>query len=465
MKTFKKSVAVLLALLVICSAFGAAGSAAEIKAPKMSSRSESKVEFKVELTGVDLVCVEEGKYSGVSDENIPWDDWAETNHANVGEGTTTIEVAKSKLSDLDANYTIICRKINASGYDFSKSESFKFRPAAPVIESSDSTSVTLKKVDGVLYGIKVKGASEFTWGTKNTLSFTSAEGYKEGDTLVVAEKYFDLIDNTAYYSMASEYEMKTLASAYDKPGKPVLLKTGMSEISVKSSDTTGLNIPEGVEFSIDNGETWNSTGVFSGLNGETEYFVYARAKFNKDERVEGDWSEQLHVRTASRDAFVADVYDCKITVNEDSVSVGKKVEFEVEGSVSSDKTPIAGDTRFIPVSWVAVTADGATVDSGSWTDGKGSQKASVDTKGQTAGDQEKIVKITVTFEKQEYSANSDDSFSWKRVSTNEKVDEFTLKAKLSFLDTIFTVLNVILTVFNKGVSLIANGLKKILANG
>jgi len=71
-------------------------------------------------------------------------------------------------------------------------------------------------------------------------------------------------------------------------GKPVLIKATSDAISVKTE--------EGMEYSVDGGNNWNATGIFTDLQPDTEYSIIARYAANGGKEA-GKPSEGLTVRT------------------------------------------------------------------------------------------------------------------------------------------------------------------------
>lgn len=125
---------------------------------------------------------------------------------------------------------------------------------APVLESKTDTSVTVESKEGCEYSID--GGN--TWQTNGT--FTGLTFGTEYDIICRRE------DEPEYTSPA--LTVKTVFPA------PVLVKRTDTSITVDTKD--------GLEYSIDNGSTWQLDGEFTGLTAGTRYEIVARRENDTD---------------------------------------------------------------------------------------------------------------------------------------------------------------------------------------
>ncbi len=144
-------------------------------------------------------------------------------------------------------------------------------PNAPTLAFKDDHTLQINTVTGIEYSID-NGAH---WQTTDT--FTG------------------LNENTAYTILARRIGRNKISKSvwstdYTNPPLtvPEFLSKGHHEISVK--------IIPGLEYSIDDGKTWNETGIFTELDPGTTYYIVARSKKNTDKL-----SEALEVTTDKYD--------------------------------------------------------------------------------------------------------------------------------------------------------------------
>lgn len=128
-------------------------------------------------------------------------------------------------------------------------------PAAPTIQKATATSVTLNDIAGYEYSIDGK-----TWQTNNVFTglttlqtYTFYQRIKETNT-----------DYTSAVSAGTSFKVKNVTSA---PAAPTLTE--------KTNNKIVVAVKTGYEYSI-NKTTWNTTGVFTGLQPNKTYTVYCR---------------------------------------------------------------------------------------------------------------------------------------------------------------------------------------------
>ena len=104
--------------------------------------------------------------------------------------------------------------------------------------------------------------------------------------------------------------------------KPVLIKA--------TSDAISVEVEEGVEYSVDGGGTWNNTGIFTGLQSDTEYSVIARYAAGGGKEA-GKPSEALTVRTLKIVVTPVSTKTLKVSDNEIQVETVLSLEENTGG--------------------------------------------------------------------------------------------------------------------------------------
>ncbi len=125
-------------------------------------------------------------------------------------------------------------------------------PAAPTLKEATASSIEVNTESGMLYAIEKGGViGEYT-----------ASGLFEG-----------LESGTTYKVYAKKDNANALYAAYAELSTKGVLAPVASEVTHKSIK---VDVAEGQEYSID-GATWNTTGVFTGLDSATEYTITTRS--------------------------------------------------------------------------------------------------------------------------------------------------------------------------------------------
>jgi len=137
-------------------------------------------------------------------------------------------------------------------------------PSAPAMAGRTDTSITLEEIGGAEYSMD----NGETWqdspifsGLSPNISYSFVARIKETES--------------AYASAVSAAsEITTDKSATDAPSAPAMAGRTDTSITLEEID--------GAEYSMDNGETWQDSPVFSGLSPNTSYSFVARIKETED---------------------------------------------------------------------------------------------------------------------------------------------------------------------------------------
>lgn len=154
-------------------------------------------------------------------------------------------------------------------------------PEAPVVERTASTSITVQAEDGQEYsidnGLTWQPSGTFTGLTPDT-TYQIVARYAETETLLAS-------------AASSPISATTTSAAPDTPEAPVLEDLTAVSITVKAV--------AGLEYSIDNGLTWQDEGVFPYLKPNTSYSIRCRVKAADDTPC-SEMSEPLTVKTPKK---------------------------------------------------------------------------------------------------------------------------------------------------------------------
>ncbi|MHA7110316.1 leucine-rich repeat domain-containing protein [Sunxiuqinia elliptica] len=131
-------------------------------------------------------------------------------------------------------------------------------PAAPTLASKTENSITLNAAAGCEYSID---------GGVSWQSDVLFDGLEISTAYVLVQRYFEI--DTHYASELSE----ALTVVTDKAQKAAPVAPTLAS---KTDSSIVLTVQEGCEYSIDNGETWQDTVLFDGLDGNTLYRLIQR---------------------------------------------------------------------------------------------------------------------------------------------------------------------------------------------
>lgn len=266
---------------------------------------------------------------------------------NAGIDVSSLADGSTKFGNLVSGSTYaITAKITVAGIEF-KSEPVnktlklaQNSPSAPVPTKVTATSIEIKALDkSAVYACAVKGSTEeLVWVTGNVFE----ELLPETDYIVYA-KY---PATETYLESAPVYiELTTLKASLGTAPQPVLLDKNSTSIKVGAADEIAT------EFSIDGGETWNKTGLFTGLKANTKYDFVARYVYEEGKQDPSGISEAVSIITNKRANYEAAVSNCALNVTTNGKVYAKSsFSFSITGDTYSD-TDQYGDTRYVPVKW------------------------------------------------------------------------------------------------------------------
>lgn len=436
MRTFKKTAALLLAVLLSFSALTVF--AANAPSVEMTARTADTVKFTAKAEGADsiaIACVLNGTDPACADVN--WDIWSTKIVNNV------ITVNKSDVISMTVpatqKFQVVVRATVNSAFSYAVSVPFSFVPELPVVTSKTDTTIVVKAEEGCEYSIN---GTDYFAGKDGVVSFSPLTPNTE---YTIRVRYAAVPSGEIGASGENSLKVTTLKPAAPVPSAPVLVSYTANTIVVE--EVTG------VEFSIDGGRTWQTSGTFADLVKSTVYTIVARGAMSESQMASAQ-SEPLHVRTAARNAFVPNALECKVKVNvpEEEIRVGDKITFTAYGTAAADTTAVEGDIRFVPISWIAEDASGNSVTTGTWAVEKVTQQDTVDTSNVSTDKKGTDIKITVFFAKEQYIDGK-----WNRISgTTDGSDSFHVRSGYNILEKILVVLNVALQLFNKMVGAIAS---------
>lgn len=249
---------------------------------------------------------------------------------------------------------------------------------------------------------------------KGKLKLTPPSGYSFGNDEPTATGKFVFDSADAGTKKAVSVSDIKLGSGFDKnyvlSSTSIKNKTTSAKISkakntkkpedVKVSSFTYNSITmktaSGVEYSIDDGDNWTSTGSFKSLKEKTSYKILARYK----ESTNYEASKSVSVeQTTLRNPIISNPQNNKVTGVQTTTSykTGSTLTFTATGAGSEIKSPSQSpsldDVRYIPVSWTSYV-------NGTWDNNASSNSGSF--KLNSSGS----YTLSVSFQKQKYDGTN-----------------------------------------------------------
>lgn len=347
----------------------------------------------------------------------------------------TLEDGSLFFYGLEAGKTYtITTSIELDGYTAgTATHTFKTKPAtpaAPVPTKVTSTSIAINSVSGCEYMLATaSGVEVAAWGSKTVFEGLSAE-----TTYVVYIRVKET--DTAYASDAASIGVKTLLAPAAKAATPVLLDKTETTITVAVVDENGAAV-EGVEYSADNGKTWQTSGKFTGLAKDTAYPVIARYAYDASVQDASPASDALQVKTNSRASYVADIKNVTFKVDGDNYA-DESLTVVVTGDVPSNLIEVQyGDTKIVPEKF---SVDGGDTVYGPTSSSSGNYKFSFIPGVENENSE---MEVTVYFVEYKY-----DGSKWVSVKTIAKTYDVEIGPENDFFNKLkegfVTVLNVLL---------------------
>lgn len=266
---------------------------------------------------------------------------------NAGVDVSSLADGSVKFGNLSAGATYsIVAKITVAGIDFVAEPVTKTlklaqnSPSAPVPTKVTGTSIEVKAMaKDVLLACAVKGSTdELVWASANIFKDLAPE-----TTYVIYAKY--PATETHLESAPVYIELTTLKASAGTAPQPVLLDKNNTSIKLGAGDDIET------EFSIDGGETWNKSGLFTGLEANKKYDFVARYVFDASKQDASGISEAVSVITNKRANYEASLNNCAFTVTTNGKVYAKSsFTFSIKGDTFAEADQY-GDTRYVPVAW------------------------------------------------------------------------------------------------------------------
>ncbi len=203
-------------------------------------------------------------------------------------------------------------------------------PAAPVPKKVTSTVIEIANVSGCEYKL-----NDGAWASKTTFTDLTPDTYY---TIYIRAKK----TATHYASDAASVIVKTLKEAGTAvPSQPVFVDKTNTSITVQEV--------AGVEFSINNGASWQSSGVFTGLKADTTYAIIARYTFDKSVQEPNPACAPKEIRTNTRASYPADIKNCTFKADEGKNYANQSIAIAVTADTPAKYHDTEyGDTKYIP---------------------------------------------------------------------------------------------------------------------
>lgn len=210
-------------------------------------------------------------------------------------------------------------------------------PATPVPLKVTSTSISVKAVANCEYKL-----DDGEW--VNTATFTTGVTPGAQHTVYARYKY---VAGKYYASEASSVTVTALQAPKGVAPVPTL--------KTKTNNSIVINTVEGVEYSIDKGATWKKDGTFTNLTANTRYEIIARYTFDSSVQDASPASEAFAVVTNSKKNTIAAKENCKFEVTtEGNIYANQSFSFKVTGDAPKDYGALQyGDTRLVPSTYTA----------------------------------------------------------------------------------------------------------------
>ncbi len=428
----KKVLALLMAMLMICSGMAVMASANGTTAvPSFTKITLNANNCYVDVDNIEII-VENAKVSV-----------GETEYDVIFSATQKDDSTKTlrRLVDTEANQTVFTgpatgKTYTVQGYitidetDYVASNAFDVEvlqsqaaPASPVPLKKTSTSITVKAVANCEYKL-----NDGEWVS------TAVFDNLEPETTYTIYARYKYVAGKYYASEASEVTLKTLKASKGTAAVPVLKD--------KTNNSITVVVEEGAEYSIDKGATWNKTGIFTKLKANSKYEIIARYIYDANVEDVSPVSAALAVVTNSKANTLASKGACKFEVTtEGNLYAKRSFSFKVTGDAPKDYGSVQfGDTRLIPVTYT-VRMNGATLekDVAFTADNKVNVKTGIATPTEKGK-----VEIEVTYRTEEFNGTdwvntNDDKVASYEVSVGTEynaVREFFVKIANFFLNTL-----------------------------
>lgn len=272
---------------------------------------------------------------------------------NPSTGIETLELADGSTRfdgiSTGKTYTIIATVVTANGtgsntvsVSVKKSQA---APSSPVAKSITTNTITIIAMAGCEYAyMRADDESTLSAYSENVIFSGLDAGTKY--TIFARKKE----TNDSYAGATSSVTVTTLEKAVGvAPDKPVLVDKTNKTITVKEI--------KDVEFSIDGGKTWQTSGEFKDLSAGKLYGIVARYVFDETVQEAGAQSDPLQVKTNSRESYKASIGSCTFKAEDGKRYSNEELEILVTGDAPADLVnPQFGDTRYTPSYYMVDTS-------------------------------------------------------------------------------------------------------------
>ncbi len=259
---------------------------------------------------------------------------------------------------ITANITIEGVTFTSTAYDVTL-KTAQNAPTTPVPVQVTDTSIEIQKIDNeAVYAIALKGAAEedFVYGPE-----TKFENLTANTTYVIKAMYNETATSIA--SPASYIELVTKSGSKGTAPAPVLLDKSNTTIKVgaglvpkvdengnvlkdSNGNTIYVTTTLPCEFSIDGGATWDSDGLFTGLQANKKYEIVARYVYDAANEAPSVVSAPVSIFTNTRENYEATLDKCTFTLPADEINAKESFIVKADGDMY-DETAQYGDTRLV----------------------------------------------------------------------------------------------------------------------
>ena len=200
-----------------------------------------------------------------------------------------------------------------------------------------SRGVTLDPDSAYLSGLYDKApVTAETKSTEASLAMTkdSVNGYTlEDDAIAITTALGDLNkDEKAETNFYSSLDPNVLESITK------ILKAVAASVKTLTDTRIEVETKEGYEYSMDNGEHWQDSGVFENLEPGKEYIVLSRIKATETEAASE--SEQTSVTTKHSSKDSPDVFETIVTEEEVVIQSDPNYEYSIDNGTTWQDSPV-----------------------------------------------------------------------------------------------------------------------------
>lgn len=259
--------------------------------------------------------------------------------------TSSLADGSMKFGNLTSGLTYkITASITISGVTFTSAphdvtlKTAQNAPTTPVPVQVTDTSIEIQKIDNeAVYAIALKGAVEedFVYGPE-----TKFENLTANTTYVIKAMYNETATSIA--SPASYIELVTKSGSKGTAPAPALADKSNTTIKV----VAGAGAAYTCEFSIDGGATWDSDGLFTGLESNKKYEIVARYVYDAAKEAPSVVSAPVSIFTNTRENYEATLDKCTFTLPADEINAKESFTVKADGDMY-DETAQYGDTRLV----------------------------------------------------------------------------------------------------------------------